>query len=1421
MIEGLLKILDSFKENKISGLIQSVRVIISTKLQEKYFSSRAQSYFAEIEDYDQPYLDFEAQPKQVVQLKQLVNALYHAEKAFIDLETVNLRDWRQWVGDLTKLYFTTISQAYQASYLLTHLDFELTEVFGDEINQLNAILKIIQNYAAGYEKEASDIATIITTSPLSYNTGLYTGIAIDQMQPQHVKVDYRFLTRFGARHIQKLTLAIQEYCTQDPALDKPTIDQIKMKALEENVIKLLGAINELHDHDFLVFLRALNYISIIRHMITLATSIIEQVGHMNEISQNAARDNLAKLKYQMLPELFSFIDRLEAQAMLAPGTLSAPLMKQVKFYYNTLINYAQKPINFTIKGQDLLQLEDQRFMALRLKKTWDCIATANRDRLTAEQFQQAFLSFYHIIEKADYRDKRLVDLPAGIKTTLAQHYHYMQLIVEQYNPDLNSVILNGLVESKSWSQTLKTPYNWYHRYRDTDYISNLLAEKNNLTDIFNRNLATAQFTIELNRDIINHAHMAADIPLMPCGDRQIFVIDEQTALQLNEEAGETIEFSSDTPDCVIVVNPLVLTSAQSLRLYLYYDEKRAQLKPAIEAWQGFIRLLADAASDHLDFLHEIKEPAKTELAHLYSIFQPYFVSLLADEAMIIELDTTIAASLSPSNPDLPAPQSLINIKQITDLQFAFEQNLTAIDLFYQQQFNTYLDQTKQDIDKAIKSQPLAVNHRWGNRAHHLIKHRDYSQTISSYQKSLLQLTAALNLSARNKLIPQSSGLPYPALEDSDKYLAETQQTLNIKRLFNALYHLQEAFIQLEKLSNKSWESEYVYHLVKTYDHLELIYQLSKSLFKDHYFRLLTHDLMNKAYSLYGAVEEQLEPHLAINQEMDEEHAVKQSSIWYAIQAFTLIPAQIKSLNEQNLLSEQTLADIQKNADTIEVKVNALINQSDSYFKLLLQTPVMYGLFKELKGKLSNFAAISHDAIMAHLDDINTGLLTRILLETDVWETRLGLKPGTFSDEMKTILDQFYQGLVQPLGLISQTHLQLITSMAPIEQRQEALEKAARVATLRQDRITPQLVILKNLQLSLKSYLRFNHFLPSAQVNLVLLKKELLQHFEEALPILQGAEHTLPTPVKGDNQHPEIDDLLHDAHTHDQPKVTNVVALTRRLTCFFQGLSANCQFEIDTLKEQGKHLKKVKDAQAAANQQVIAKYKDNAFIAAVDTIINQKIGLLYIHDEYNLHFKAYLQTFKDEIIANTADSNDIRQTIIDLLMAKARLYHQNQLADYQKLDRVLGALARFKIYIDGENIAVQENASFFESKITLDNKTVVIEELEQLTRNTKLTVEERINKLKEKAIVYNYDFKSTLLAYQHYDSLSFKNLYQCFLGLLSSLGVYTSTREKRYQGIVESIKDEPQPPSFQGYGFFTQPKKERSYDLPPAEEPTPG
>ncbi|ARG96442.1 hypothetical protein [Legionella micdadei] len=1137
MLEYYLKLLDSFKERQTSKLLRSIRQQILAKIRSPYFSPEIQPYFKNINKFGEPFTQFETEPKQVTQIKEAINGIYHAELAFRDLETVNLRNKSNWLADFHKLWFHTVKHGYHASYVLTHLGIDLTNIFSDEIKQAISLLRRFTDFSNQHADDAAAFAAKLKEYPISYNAGLLAGIAVDQMSAGSGKVDYHFLTQFSAvlpGYIQQMANYIQQYSPELTSV-KPTLDQKKLDKLRNESYKLLFSLESLQkDNDFFLPAKVVYYVDILRHVIYLSQSTLEQMKNLDESSQEVIRNNLAELKYKWLVPLFGLVDRIEDEALLAPGTLSQPLMVQLKPFYQLLIHYTSNVVKFSQKGRELVTIEDDKFIDLRLEATRQRVNKAKRRLVELEEAQKAFKIFFTILEKPKYKNHALIGLPKPTKTALAKYYKYLQPYVKQLDRDLNNDIIRALTEESKWLGSIH-PRHWLPHSYEKIKIAKLLELKEKIKTNLTGDQATQSFHVKLNEDIIKSIQDRSELHLIPYeSEGNQFSASEYEALSAKVDLQDALQFAVDPMGNSQLVNLEDLDSNQAFILHEYYAEKIDKLEKAQKAYEDFFE---EIRLHHPNLLVEIDDEIKMKLYRLYRVFHSYSVDSLTHNLGLPNRDAEIIEVLANGAEISEKAASLSThhfMRRNRYLQAYFTD--TLVSWRNRAELLQTLAHTK--LKQAIESSCLVPDTTPVERPDHVIKHREFSTAIGEFKNTLFKLTGLFNNAVRKELetthsptIFSESISPFPELKDRNQALAQAKQVAGIKRLLNCVYHLEKTCEELENLNEKSFQSFYVYHLVKAYNHVSDIIELATDLHQDPHFKLLADDLVSQAKRISHALVSGSEPYRKDPTSVTipgNDKKVQYGSIWYSLNAFMLVPAHIATLLKQTDLTQNELSNITSHTKEIVLNIESVIESSDSYFKLFLKTPLMYRLFKELKYKLKQFSMLTHDSVMNHLEEINTNVFAQILLETDQWEDKVGLKPGQLSGPMKTLLDELYRGLLEPLGCISQKHIALLTNDKPLIERINETRKRRLEAKAEQESYRPNYLLMKQLVECIDSYENFTTpgFGPPQSADLIALaKRDLLDAFEKALPVLQK-ESALIASLSGEiRPSPGIDALL--------------------------------------------------------------------------------------------------------------------------------------------------------------------------------------------------------------------------------------------------------------------------------------------------------
>lgn len=1416
-----------------------------------------------------PFVNFEHQPRQIIQLKEIINSLYHGQLAFADLENTSLLS----STDILRIFKQTIPHAYEACYLITHLDIDLMDAFNEEISLLLNVLSLVQTYADKNNKEpdqfralvkkysavhktgiASDVINLIGSAETYvnehseqtdkflgfikkygtiHNVGIGSGIVIDQLQPNTGKIDFNFLTQLTGvlpSYIEQLTSYIKKH-SSNVTKQEPTLDKQKIEMLQNDAFQLLNAINSIQDNSALLAFKVIKYVKIIRRVISLSTSILEQTGHMTNASQDLIRDKLHTLKYQYLLQLFALTDKIEDELLLKPGTLSQPLNAQITPLYKELIRYSSKPVNFSEKGEELLTLDDSRFIELRLEETQQRINKANQHLFKAGHIKAALENFFTILEKPKHANKALKDLKESTKEALTRHYLFIKPYVEELNLDLNNAIISALIglsePDKRWKITQLLKAN-----KTLSNVSTLLSYKTNLVKRIQSEIATRTFHIELNEAIISNAYKNTHLTLRPYAhDYSVLHVDEPQRIAPTEEDKKSTRVTT------LIDKPETLTGDQALDLYKYHEERRSKLIRAQQAcaefatiWENsekqrakvpFMALMAKwetnkTASQKPDFtrffpkwvkdnalsLHQLSNTEKEALKSLYLIFQPYWVDVFCNDAGMNRFDKKMTRSLQENTFNETSGFSITKDHFFSHLTTFNSELLTHITTSEEQR-NRYEAIANEKLLFETHTKKLILNDNQNPRANHVIKHTHCSESIAKFRESIYDQIDLFNPIIADRLKPRvMDTLPFPEISIQNKALAESKQLLNFKRLLNGLYHLEQTIIALEKLkdvNNNQYSATeylnkclYVKHLQEAYSHLDDLFLLVQEFDVDPYANFIAKELFLNIKNIKRLLLEKSEPYRQDAANIpDIQGEITLDTLWYPLQAFMLIPEYIKASNHNQTLQPKELHDIRVNAKRITINVEKILQSSNSYFKLFLKIPAMYRLFKELKQQLASFAGQSHDAAIKHLNEINTVLFTRILIETDQWEDRIGLNPGQLSGYMKAMLDELYQGFLKPLELKSEEHIQYVTSLAPFEQRKIASSKRA---TLAQQKQLHNDNTINKLHVFLQRVANYREnecssLIPSNLDFSSMVRGDLIESYKEIHSIIEefNGHYQLEKPTALSQK---IDAILHESIDKDGLlKMTNIIELTQSVLSHYQGLKTGYQFEIDLARDKNTYLDKLRTEQIELNKQFVLSYTHKAFKKRVETIITRQSDLCStaLKSEYNDKLNRFLLAFKNDVTDKAILTDDIKKEIKNLLHAKMQKFEQLNLKKYAQLDNVLSAIAEFNHYLNHHLRG--EKSSVFENTKTLTDKKAKIDELEKLATNPGITIDDRLLQLR--TIVYSFSFKNSMMRHKPLTTFSLDWLKRCLVYLLEALRIYTPRHVANLNNLKDAISINPQ------------------------------
>jgi hypothetical protein len=1386
-IEQNLDLLESFRRKQLSKLIIQIKDGILTTINSDKFNPRLQAFLNNMNQEGEPFTEFSDEPAQVSQIKKVINALYHLELTLKDVETVNLRSGSTKTQDVRTLWEHTLHHTYKAGFYLTHMDVNVKEMFSGELAALAPVMKQLYSYSETFAQEKSIFLSQLPKD-IPSKVGIVAGIAVDQMQPEGGTMDFEFLTQFTAvipSHLDKLRQYIQGFSAKMSA-HEPSIDKRTLEMLQNEALQLLHSLESVQGSSFLLPLKVLQYVHIIRHATTLTLSIVDQIKNVGTTSQETVRENLAKLKYEVLPELYGFVDKVEEHSMVTPGTLSGPLHENAEKLYQELLKYAENVVDFSKKGKELTSIEDGVFSRRRLEKTYERMAQHQHTLLKIQEAEHAAAKFFLILKK--YNAMRLLDLPQTTRSILATHYKALQPYMAKINPALSNQIIGALTRDKKWSDKFA--------YNPVDQVANLLNFEEQLQKMMAKERVSAQFQNQLNEDILRAQHLQTTaINLFPYSAEDVFRVDEQAVLKV--KADDVRFVFAEQNGCNIVTNLNGLSIEQAWNLYDVHSLQQMKLMDAKDAYGIFMAILQTSQNN---VLADLSPETLAQLGHLYAVFQPY----------VLALSPTL---IGPAK-DKKIVAALMGKSSATVLELVAALTPIAAELAMVDQ---HISQRLQQVSDVIQTITYRENQKkefvldpQSARSQYVIKHTEHSQAVKKLQASVENLTQMFAPEIRAQLKPAAAGVPYPEAEKFYTALEVGQQVLALKRLFNCLYYLEQASLTFEELRDDSYETMYAKTVIKAGAYLNNAMDMAIGIYSDPHFSVIAQDLLHNLRETYDKIQDVRQIYTPEPRNTTEAHSPN-TGMLYALNALRILPQQIQTFQDGGELSAEEYAAMRKKCQRTGRDIQRIIDKSNSYFRLFFEIPTVFGLFRELKQQAQDLQAETRELTMQNLTGFRDKL-AELVMEADRWEDRLGLTPGLLSQPMKEILDEFYQGFLQPLNLPSPQHVELVTDMSSLDKRMSIAKQQIDKSKELEFELIAKQELLENLMHRLQEFKRnqgaedIDHY-----------RDALLKIYKIALPVLcESKQHINENnlPWEPDNTS-ELDDILNTVAPTSP--FSHIERLTKAAISYYKGSVQTEQLRQKLMADKLEYLEEQAKNQVELNEQFIQKYTENCYQRNIKRIAVGNFGLVHNAAEYRELLLAFLQSKHAEIVNTAATSQDISKKIKFAMKKQLIVFERANYQQFYQLEKIKAAITSLQAYVTEAQKAIQEERSTFESARTLRPKIEWLRQLEQHANDNSKTVAQRISDIK--GIAEDVRFDGQMLAYQHFEPLTLGWLKQCLVSILEVLGLYTQERRQCLNQIIKAAK-EPRlaNPAPGRLGIFSE--KGRAYDLPLDEEEEP-
>lgn len=1354
------------RERKFSELAHNTRLAIEAKMQdETYLSAKLVHYFKNKNPKGEPYANFETEPRQVSQIKKIINALYHSEEALKYIEDYRIYEKKKWLPLLIKLYHTII-HSYEAMDLGTHLDIELTTFLSHQMQALEPLMKDLKQimpdemFIRSYHfPSISELVQQQDKHTLAFKAGKIGGTVIEQMRPTQ-QFDYSGLTMFTSQVpvlIDNSRVWISNIGNKaleiEPSLDGKDIQELQLEAN-----KLLDSIKKIQTSSLLNLTNIPHYISIITRLINLSNAIVYQFKSLNTTSHKIIKEWLFQLKFVYFPQVLAICDSLEEALILKPGTISEPVLKSLNDYYKTVIeklsfvNFAEDPLGCRVQ-----QLVDDEFTEIRETGTRTRLKACHQDRLVQHEALEAFKAFYELL--IDNQQIHIAELEPEIKGQLKKYYRAFQTYVVEIDPDVDSLIVHYLSQDRRQDvRTLKGQFHWRlvqaKNFLTTqtgikDVNLKIIGLKAQIAKRLEKSINTTDFRISLNQTIRVYAKT----------QREHFLVEEQ-AESYTKHILAYCHGATKRPSILDELN-ITQDALPNFQSYLDVEEYQMHLEDVKRYYIEFIKYLDKGA---LSNINDFSLVQKQELRRLYRKFQPYFVELLGEVGQ--EYDRQLVDILNPSFGNNDRHHRIIIDKRL----FKFKTATRFIGEIKKEEENcsTHTDLILTSSIKHYHSelnQQALVEGTEKERRNYLIKVKVGSQTVSKIRQSFDTYLTYLNEHVVEQIKPVDSGIPFPELEDEEKVHETSAQVLAIKRIKNTLYYTEEAIKSLENLNNKSFKATYAYHMLYCAKHLYGAYKMIDSLSNDPYLHQVKSELIE-------AIEE-FKSGLAIGKDQDESIDLSvpthqdniDSAIDYSenlkqfLEWFYQAPHQIEQLSkkQQNRATEIQQAKI--DADVMRQRIIEVMESSNHWTKALLNLPEVGSIFNVLRKKLNTLSNETYNAVFDHLNDLKEYLFIEVFEKADIFEKQLCLKPGTVSQELQVFLSQIFNGFISSMHLSSNQCFILKVDPTYISERKQ------RVKLLYDDveqKIKDAALILDDLTVLKKSISTLTSILPTTKANKVQAKQNFYKSYKQLRLQLIMFDRSLVDM-------PNIDDF--NISPTDMVKISKASDELNKLV-----LHKFNAFKLDIKLYQSKlnYLSILEKELLDEQKNKTKEYTIERFNTFLDKAVNNVNDISVLDIDYYNHFAGFVKKKQKSIIDRAAKKPaEIDVTIEYEINLMKQAFDREHLKAYQCLNQVMVLLLEYSHLLD-------KNKKHMDTPLTAQIKQKRLKQLSTIINQDALPPADRVFKLAK--IVEQDEFKKDLAANIYYQTMSWDWFCSWLNKLLGLVGFYKSTEDK----ILESI-----------------------------------
>ena len=381
---------------------------------------------------------FSTQAQQITQIKKIINSTFYIQELLRQAEGLEISF--SGIFGLGAACFNYVNGAtydnmYRAITLLSDAEIDFAHRFKDEVSEF---LQILARF-----KQLSTMTRAQVTAPPSppgiysptnsFQVGHAAGFITRNIYDANGQWDIDVFSQFSAdlpKHIDMLTTLINAN-NSSVIQHAPNINPAQLRSLQKEATKLLNTLkntkknaNRSKLNPLYQMYQIINYAFLIRQIIVLLSTTLTQVGQLNEAYQESLRDILSTLQEDGFSLLVNYADHAEIELLLAPGTLSRPVVKTIHSINHYLADHIKSLANFSFLGEELLTIENSNFLAKRVAAIQSMFQECQKAQQQILWAQEALRLFLDNLATAD-------------SSVLRTHYAWLAPYVQKINPLLN------------------------------------------------------------------------------------------------------------------------------------------------------------------------------------------------------------------------------------------------------------------------------------------------------------------------------------------------------------------------------------------------------------------------------------------------------------------------------------------------------------------------------------------------------------------------------------------------------------------------------------------------------------------------------------------------------------------------------------------------------------------------------------------------------------------------------------------------------------------------------------------------------------------------------------------------------------------------------------------------------------------------